>query len=61
MKNKSQESNRRISNSKGGGGEGTSGRSKEEPILGSLIWIKLSDNTWWPAQVEKMETFEIAS
>ncbi|KAK4795232.1 hypothetical protein SAY86_013226 [Trapa natans] len=48
MRNKNQASGKRTS--KNSGDEGPSSQAKGEPSLGSLIWIKFSGNSWWPAQ-----------
>ncbi|XP_031373512.1 uncharacterized protein LOC116188326 isoform X3 [Punica granatum] len=51
MRFKSRASKGQTSINKGGGDEGTSSQSQGEYALGSLIWIKLRSNSWWPAQV----------
>lgn len=36
------------------GKEGTSTQSKGEVVPGSLIWVRLNGDSWWPAQVCEM-------
>lgn len=40
-----------TSDGKEGEHEGSSSQSVEEFAPGSLIWVKLEGDTWWPAQV----------